>query len=362
MTAADHSSTIGAPSTAPADAGRPPGQGIVVDGIRKSFGDHDALAGVDLHVDRGTSLTLLGPSGCGKTTLLRVVAGLERPDRGTVTLDDRTLTRGADVVAPEHRGIGMVFQDWALFPHLDVAHNVGYGLDRGDDDRVRQIENALDMVGLTGFGDRMPATLSGGEQQRVAIARAIAPRPDALLMDEPFSNLDASLRSSVRSETRTLLRDLAMTTLFVTHDQGEAFVLGDEVAVMRGGRILQQAAPDALYEHPVDPWTAAFIGDANLLSGRAEGRRAHTAVGAVPLLDASHGERTVLVRPESLELAPGGSATVTRVEYYGHDCTYHLRIGGTEIVVRSLSAPEHRPGDLVTPAYVGGPTVTYDAT
>jgi iron(III) transport system ATP-binding protein len=254
----------------------------------------------------------------------------------------------------------MVFQDWALFPHLDVASNVGYGLHRRDGDRTRSIERALDMVGLAGFGERMPTTLSGGEQQRVAIARAIAPRPAALLMDEPFSNLDASLRTAVRSETRALLHDLSMTTLFVTHDQAEAFVLGDEVAVMREGRILQQGSPDSVYAQPVDPWIATFVGDANLLTGRVDGNLAYTVVGRVPLVDDALGERRVLVRPEALHLVPSGPATVTEVEYFGRDCTYHLLIDGAELVARALSTPKHHPGDRVGVEYVGEPTVSFD--
>jgi iron(III) transport system ATP-binding protein len=335
-----------------------PGE-LVVRGATKRFGGKAVLEGVDLTVAGGSSVTLLGPSGCGKTTLLRVIAGLERPESGRVLLGGRILTDDDAFVSPERRRIGMVFQDWALFPHMDVAENVAYGLPRDQGDRRRAVEETLEMVGLTGFGKRMPSTLSGGEQQRVAIARAIAPRPDALLLDEPFSNLDAGLRSSVRSDTRALLRDLGMTTLFVTHDQGEAFVLGDEVAVMNDGVIRQQAAPDRLYANPVDTWVAAFVGEANLLTGEAEGDTVNTILGAIPLVNQAFGPHTVLLRPEQIYLAPGSAGEVKSVEFYGHDCSYRVAVDGEEIIVRSLAAPTFARGDRVSLSYRGPEAVAY---
>jgi iron(III) transport system ATP-binding protein len=274
-------------------------------------------------------------------------------------LGGRILTDDDVFVSPERRRIGMVFQDWALFPHMDVAENVAYGLPRDQGDRRRAVEETLEMVGLIGFGKRMPSTLSGGEQQRVAIARAIAPRPDALLLDEPFSNLDAGLRASVRSDTRALLRDLGMTTLFVTHDQGEAFVLGDEVAVMNDGVIRQQAAPDRLYANPVDPWVAAFVGEANLLTGEAEGDTVSTILGAIPLVNQAFGPHTVLLRPEQIYLAPGSAGEVKSVEFYGHDCSYRVTVDGEEIIVRSLAAPLFARGDRVSLSYHGPEAVAY---
>lgn len=256
----------------------------------------------------------------------------------------------------------MVFQDWALFPHLDVATNVAYGLPKDAGDRSATIDETLEMVGLGGFGSRMPSTLSGGEQQRVAIARAIAPRPDALLLDEPFSNLDAGLRAAVRSDTRALLRELEMTTLFVTHDQGEAFVLGDEVAVMKHGVIRQQAPPGTLYSAPVDPWVAAFVGEANLLLAEAEGEVASTVLGSVPLADEAFGPLTVLLRPEQIHLSPGSAGEVKSVEFYGHDCSYRVEVGGQEIVVRSIAAPTFRRGDHVALQYRGPEVVAYPAS
>lgn len=330
--------------------------------VAKRFEGQSVLRGVDLTVEKGTSVTLLGPSGCGKTTLLRVIAGLERPEQGTVTLGDRVLADGGKFVPPEKRRIGMVFQDWALFPHLDVAANVAYGLPRELSDRERAVADALNMVGLSGFENRMPSTLSGGEQQRVAIARAIAPRPDAILLDEPFSNLDAGLRATVRSDTRALLRDLEMTTLFVTHDQGEAFVLGDEVAVMRDGVIHQQAPADQLYSSPVDPWVAAFVGEANLLLADANGQSARTILGDIPLAELAFGPRTVLLRPEQIHLSPGSAGEVKNVEFYGHDCSYRVEVDGTEIIVRSIAAPVFTRGDYVSLSYEGPGAVAYPAS
>lgn len=276
---------------------------IEVVGLRKSFGSTPVLRDVALTVPRGAVVALLGPSGCGKTTLLRTIAGLERADAGEIRVDSRVVAGPARHVPPERRQVGMVFQDWALFPHLSVSQNVGYGLPRADRKGPRVAE-VLAMVGLDGLGDRQPATLSGGQQQRVALARALAPRPGVLLLDEPFSNLDATLRVQVRSEVHQLLTELGVTTVFVTHDQEEAFLLGDEVAVVHGGRIVQQAPPAALYARPATPWVASFVGDANLVAGTGAGDHAVTDLGAVPLETPTRGAVRVLLRPEELRLEP----------------------------------------------------------
>ncbi len=332
---------------------------ITVTGLDKSFGQHPVLRGIDLHVAPRTVVALLGPSGCGKTTLLRTIAGLERPDHGSIEVSGGVVVGPSAWVAPERRRIGMVFQDWALFPHLDVAGNVGYGLPRKQRTAER-IEAALEIVDLGGLAKRMPGTLSGGQQQRVALARAIAPGPSVLLLDEPFSNLDSSLRVQVRSEIHQLLVEVGVTTVFVTHDQDEAFVLGDEVAVMFEGQIVQIAKPADLYAHPATPWVAGFVGDANLLDGSADGDVARTAIGAVPLLTATHGAVTVLLRPEELRLTPGGDTIVELIEYYGHDTIYLVQLAmGPLVRVRVGGAPQHRRGDLVTVAYAGPPTVWY---
>jgi iron(III) transport system ATP-binding protein len=333
---------------------------LVVAGLAKTFGGAPVLDGVDLQVPSGKVVALLGPSGCGKTTLLRCIAGLEHPDRGEVRLAGRRLCGPPQgFVPPERRQIGMVFQDGALFPHLSVVGNVAYGL-RREERRGGRVEEALALVDLAGFGDRTPASLSGGQQQRVALARALVTRPTALLLDEPFSNLDTLLRVQIRGEVQRLLADVGVTAVFVTHDQEEAFVVGDEVAVMLGGRIVQQATPAELYRAPATRAVAGFLGDANLLPGLAAAGQAETPVGRVPLRGELHGEVDVLLRPEQLRVTAGRGATIAAVEYFGHDAVYLTRLpGGAAVRVRVLDAPEFRPGDRVDLDYVGGPTVGY---
>jgi iron(III) transport system ATP-binding protein len=332
---------------------------LAVEGLSKAFGAAPVLDGVGLRVPAGRVVALLGPSGCGKTTLLRCVAGLERPDAGEVRLDGRPLSGPGAFVPPERRRIGMVFQDGALFPHLSVAGNVGYGLSRAER-RGGRVADALALVDLAGFGDRMPASLSGGQAQRVALARALVTRPAVLLLDEPFSNLDTILRVQIRAEVQRLLADLGVTAVFVTHDQEEAFVVGDEVAVLLGGRLVQQAAPAELYRAPASRAVAAFLGDANLLPGVAAAGLADTAIGRVPLRAELAGQVDVLLRPEQLRVSAGRAATVDAVQYFGHDAVYLTRLpGGAALRVRVLDAPEFRPGDTVDLHYVGGATVGY---
>jgi iron(III) transport system ATP-binding protein len=318
------------------------------------------LHGVDLAVAAGERIALLGPSGCGKTTLLRVIAGLERPSSGTVSVGGRVVVGPGTWVPPERRRVGLVFQDGALFPHRSVAGNVGYGLGRRDADRQERIDAALAMVGLGGLGDRSPDELSGGQQQRVALARALAPRPGALLLDEPFSDLDASLRVQVRTDVRDLLDQLGVTAVFVTHDQEEAFLLGDRVAVMSAGRIEQVATPEVLYRSPATAWVAGFVGEANLLAGTADGAVAATPLGAVPLAEPAHGAVQVLVRPEAVSLAAGGAAVVEAVDFLGHDTSYAVRLPtGEALRVRVPAAPVVRPGDVVEVGYAGPPTTAF---
>lgn len=338
---------------------------IEVSGAHKAFGRTKVLDGIDLCVEPGSVVALLGPSGCGKTTLLRIIAGLEMPDAGEVRIGEQLVTGHGTAVPPDRRGVGMVFQDWALFPHFTVARNVGYGLPRAERGGPK-VEAALAMVGLEGFGSRMPHTLSGGQKQRVALARALAPAPAALLLDEPFSNLDTTLRVQVRTEVHRLLKELGITAVFVTHDQAEAFVLGDEVAVMNSGRIEQQAAPSRLYAQPASRWVARFVGEANLLAGEADGAVARTPCGSVPLAVPLRGPVEVLVRLEALSLTDSPlddavPAVVELVEYYGHDTVYEVQVeDGPRVRARSGSAPEFARGDRAFLAYTGGPTVAYD--
>lgn len=326
------------------------------------FGATEVLRGVDLDVRAGSLVALLGPSGCGKTTLLRTIAGLERPRAGRIDVGGRALCAPDTFVPAERRHIGMVFQEPALFPHLSVARNVGYGLSRRLPDRRERIEEALALVGLAGYGERMPPTLSGGQAQRVALARALAPRPGVVLLDEPFSSLDAPLRAELRVEVRRMLAAIDATALFVTHDQEEAFVVGDEVAVMDAGVIAQQASPTGLYELPANRSIARFVGDANLIAGDADGTTALTAIGPVALHEARHGAVEVMVRPERIVATPGEGATVCGVEYYGHDAVYVVLVDdGPTLRARVIGAPGLEPGDRVSLAFTGAPTVAYPA-
>jgi iron(III) transport system ATP-binding protein len=336
---------------------------VSAEGVWKRFARNDVLRDVSISVAAGATVALLGPSGCGKTTMLRIIAGLERADRGSVTIGGEVVADADTWVPPERRRVGMVFQDWALFPHLSVARNVAYGLPRAER-QGRRVDAALAMVGLEGMGDRSPATLSGGQQQRVALARSLAPEPEVLLLDEPFSNLDTSLRVQVRVEVHRLLTELGITTVFVTHDQEEAFLLGDEVAVMHDGRIVQQASPAELYARPSTPWVASFVGEANLIPGMADGAAASTPLGVVALAEPpAGGDVQVLLRPEELRVEPGDDGEVELLEYYGHDTVYVVRLENQSVVrVRAGSVPLHRRGDRVTVRYAGPPAVAYPAT
>ncbi|MDQ3981421.1 MAG: ABC transporter ATP-binding protein [Actinomycetota bacterium] len=332
---------------------------MTVRGLRKGFGGTEVLRGVDLGVPPGTVVALLGPSGCGKTTLLRAIAGLERPDAGTISVGRKLLSGGGTHVPAEKRRVGMVFQDWALFPHLTVAGNVGFGLSKSERGSGR-VEETLEMVGLSGLAERMPATLSGGQQQRVALARALANRPAVILLDEPFSNLDASLRHQIRLEVQRLLGDLGVTSLFVTHQQEEAFVVGQEVAVMLDGFVVQQGPPATLYEAPATIDVARFIGDANFLRGHASVDKAETCIGPVPLDRDHSGEVEVMVRPEQVGIYAGDDATVEHVEFYGHDSIYLVVTDGGAIVrSRVLTTPEFRAGDRVAVGFTGRPAIAF---
>lgn len=330
---------------------------VRLDNVTKTYGAATAVDSATLHVPRGRTLALLGPSGCGKTTLLRMICGLETPDSGTIAIGGAEVDRPGRRVLAEDRNVGMVFQNGALFPHMSVGANVAYGLGRRYD-RSR-VERALEMVDLTGFADRSPATLSGGQAQRVALARALAPQPEVLLLDEPLAALDAELRSRIRSEVAGLLRELHITAVFVTHDQEEAFVVGDNVAVMREGRILQFDVPGEVYNHPADPWVARFVGDANLLPGVADGTRARTGIGEIPLAVPAHGPCDVVVRPEYITMETGRLGTVREMEYYGHDTAYSLDVAESRVTVRVLAVPRFGVGDRVDLAYAGPDTMAF---
>ena len=320
-------------------------RGVIVEDLEHSYGDEPVLHGVSLDVSPGESIALLGPSGCGKTTLLRLIAGLERPSSGSISIGNNFVA-GETWVPPDRRKVGMVFQDWALFPHLSVAKNVAYGIAKSTS-KDAEVSSALEMMDLSGLEDRMPATLSGGQQQRVALARALAPRPGVLLLDEPFSNLDTSLRTEVRTEVRELLAALGITSIFVTHDQDEAFIVGDRVAVMREGKIVQTDSPQGLYHHPVDQWTAEFVGTVSLLKGDAASGFASCSLGSVAIDPKLNGSVDVMIRPEQLSIAAGGDAEVQAVEYYGHDSMVFVALGNDQVRVRCGPSIIFNRGDNV---------------
>ena len=316
---------------------------IRLDAVTKRFGETTAVDRASLCVERGEVVALLGPSGCGKTTLLRLIAGFERPDGGTVAVAEREVASAATWIPPERRRVGMVFQDYALFPHLTVSENVGFGLPRRA--RATRVAELLAIVGLDALGRRYPHELSGGQQQRVALARALAPAPELVLLDEPWSNVDPFLRESLRAEVSEIIRPLGVTVLLVTHDREEAFSLADRIALMRDGAIVQEGTSEEIYFAPVSRWAAEFVGAANVLSGHVVDGRVETSVGAFPANGASRLRATqVLVRPEllELELDPSGAAKVVGREFRGHDVFYRVLLDGVELV-------SHRPSTEVVP-------------
>jgi iron(III) transport system ATP-binding protein len=332
---------------------------VRLSGVSRSYGPVRAVKNLDLEVRRGEILALLGPSGCGKTTTLRLIAGFEAPDSGKVEVGGRMVAGTQANVPPEKRRVGMVFQDYALFPHLSVEQNVAYGLPSGKR-RNGRVEEVLALTHLEGLGDRMPHELSGGQQQRVALARALAPEPAVVLLDEPFSNLDASLRVRVRSEMRQILRDAGVTAVFVTHDQEEALSLADEVAVMMRGTVVQSAPPETLYHRPATREVASFVGEANFLPGTAQDDHVSCALGDIPIIRNGEGEVDVMLRPEALVLRalPDGQATVEYREFYGHDQLLKLRLdSGPTLRARLVGGPGFGLGERVAVGVWGSAVV-----
>ncbi|HJN91414.1 MAG TPA: ABC transporter ATP-binding protein [Dehalococcoidia bacterium] len=359
--------------------------------LRKSYGSVVAVNDISLDVAQGELVALLGPSGGGKTTTLRLIAGFEQPDRGSVQIGGNEVAGPGRFQPPERRHVGMVFQDYALFSHLTVAANVAYGLqgngasgvaatirgwtkrklgkERSLTNRVREI---LNLVELTDMAQRYPDELSGGEAQRVALARALAPAPDLILLDEPFSNLDAQLRASVRAEVREILRRAGAAAIFVTHDQEEAFSLADRVVVMYQGKVVQTGTPGEIYRHPATRFVASFVGDADFLPGQVRSDGVHTEIGIVPTprsVDTADVE--VMLRPESFLVeahAPGddpspedpltNAGEVIGREYYGHDQMLTVRLRSGRLIRARLGPSEaFGPGDQVRLRLQGETTV-----
>ncbi len=290
-----------------------------------------ATDGLSFTVESGRILALLGPSGCGKTTTLRLIAGFETPDQGRIAIAGQTVAdadRGIHV-EPEARGVGVVFQDYALFPHLTIAQNVGFGLERTSrSERRARVAQILDLVGLTDFGGRYPHELSGGQQQRVAVARALAPAPTLILLDEPFSNLDADLRAQMRDEVEKILRATGTTAIFVTHDQEEAFTIADQVGVLDQGRLEQVGAPEVIYHNPATPFVAEFVGAADFLPGLVSREGIVTEIGVFGNLNGrALGSRVrVMIRPDDVTFVPdaAGEAVIVRRYFRGSENLYCL--------------------------------------
>ena len=344
---------------------------IVAEALWKSYAkDASVLRGVSFRVERGQVFTLLGPSGCGKTTSLRSLAGLETPERGRITLGDRLVFSAQDGInlSPDRRRVGMVFQSYAIWPHMTVAGNVAYPLEAQHLARKeidRRVAHALDVVGLTDLHDRPAPNLSGGQQQRVALARAIVAEPELLLLDEPLSNLDAKLRGQMRRELAALQRRLGHTTVYVTHDQEEALALSHRIALMRDGEIVEDGDPVSMYQHPRHPFTAAFLGPANFIACTVHG---HARIGEQIEVESAFGrfaavarrgedpEPKLFFRPHHVRIvAAGGSdncmrgtARVIETQFLGDVLEVTAQAGSTTLSMR-IPASEHvLPGQDIT--------------
>ncbi len=344
-----------------------------VAGLHKSYGDQPVLVGLDLTVAEGSFISVLGPSGSGKTTLLRIIAGFERADRGSVRLHETLVDDKACFVPSERRRVGYVPQDGDLFPHLSVEQNVGFGLARRNR-RGKRVAELLEMVGLAGVARRFPHELSGGQQQRVALARGLAIDPALVLLDEPFSSLDVSLRAAVRHDVRRVLREAGTTAILVTHDHDEALSLADRVAVLREGRISQCDTPAELYARPATPELAREFGNVNFLEGTASGGAVETPIGRLVLDDSSSirggirdgAHLLVLVRPEQIVLGDEGGdhagARVLETEFYGHDAVVKLRAnfdGSMTITARTPNPVRLPQRDAHVTLEVVGPVVAW---
>ncbi len=316
--------------------------GLVVEGLSFTVQGREIVSNVSLRVQSGQVTCLLGPSGCGKSTTLRIIAGVERQDSGTVTLDGRLLSDGRRHLPPEDRRIGLIFQDFALFPHLNVSQNVGFGLTGPKAERQKRIDETLERVHLRHYARALPHELSGGEQQRVALARSIAPKPRVMLMDEPFSGLDNRLRDGIRDETLDILKEAGTAVVLVTHEPEEAMRMADDIALMRDGGIVQQGAPYNLYNAPVDRMAAAFFSDINVIRAKVEGALTSTAFGEFLAPGVPDGtEVEIIIRPQHvrIDFDRGGRGpdptpedgvpargVVTRARFMGHESLVEFKM------------------------------------
>ncbi len=324
---------------------------LQVKGLVRRYGALAALRGVDIDAAPGEILCLLGSSGCGKSTLLRLIAGLETPDAGSIRMDGVALSDAHNFVPPERRGIGLVFQDYALFPHLCLLDNVAFGLRQPRAQREAAARAALARVRLEQRAASFPHMLSGGEQQRVALARALAPRPRLLLMDEPFSNLDRGLRESVRAQTLAILREEGITAIIVTHDPEEALRIADRIVLMRAGSVEQDALPEVLYRQPASLYAARFFSELVELEADVRQGQVSTPLGTFPVRDLPDGQRAIVaLRPHELQLAPAG--TVARVQeriFLGPSLQLRLGVEGlaAPLLLNVAASCTAMPGDTV---------------
>jgi len=329
---------------------------LTIDTISKRYGPVQALKDISLEVQAGSRTAVVGPSGSGKTTLLRIIAGFEQPDIGRVILDGEVLADGPACVPAHKRGIGIVSQDGALFPHLSVAENIGFGFERGAPDREKRIFDLLEMVELDrGMLERRPHQLSGGQQQRVALARALGRRPRLMLLDEPFSALDTGLRENMRKAVARVLQTAGITAILVTHDQGEALSFADQVAVLREGRLVQAGTPQTLYLKPRDRETALFLGDAVMLPAIIKNGFADCALGNIPVEGAHQGKAEIMLRPEQIRVVVDEAnakygGRVVDVEFGGATCTVAVSLAAVAlppILIKTSSVALPARGDLV---------------
>lgn len=326
---------------------------LILSNVKKSFGQTSVLTNVSFAVTDGSLLTILGASGGGKTTLLRLIAGFETLDAGSIVMNGREVSSSNMSVPPEKRNVGFVPQESALFPHLCAKKNIGFGLSHlsstAKNDRIAEL---LDLIGMSELGDSMPDKLSGGQRQRVAIARALAPNPDILLLDEPFAALDAQLRSRLRDDVRAILSKAKATAILVTHDQEEALSIADQVAILRDGTVAQIGSPRSIYSQPIDVELAKFLGDAVVVSGVIKNGKVSTQLGdLIPII--SHAEGLVgqvAIRPENLYLQPDpkGLATVTARQYFGHDALVEVKTAAGIVKARTSGPISPEIGMRVT--------------
>lgn len=327
---------------------------LKVQSVFKRYHTQPVLQDISFELVRSQIIALLGPSGCGKTTTLRMIAGFDQPDSGSVELEGDLVAAPSTFIPPEHRKVGMVFQDFALFPHLSIFENIAFGLKKSGINKKERVSELLELIGLTGFEKKMPHMISGGQQQRVALARALAPKPKLILMDEPFSSLDAQLRVQLREEIRRILKKEEVAAILVTHDQQEAFTFADKVLLMNGGRIEQSGTPETIYENPVSHWSACFSGITNSFDFKVEKDQGNFILGQFSLPEnySPQGQYQLVIRPEDLNISTAvensGNAEVQNCQFWGTQKLFELKLKNSQLV-KVLTHPREdwKVGDRV---------------